>query len=168
MPYFTSGNINQQICKHCINFKQNSHSSYKQENHGAPYYKKNYFTKDSFQYAPSQIKQKVFKNSQKKHPYETVFVNAFWFPNFAANLFFNFEKNIYRYLCIQKQKKRKFYSLWKEFHILCPLQNVLKSRHPFLTTPKGYSKCKVLPVLLPAPCFWVFMDLKKPLRTGYE
>ena len=139
MPYFTSGNINQQICKHCVNFKQNSHSSYKQENHGAPYYKKNYFTKDSFQYAPSQIKQKVFKNSQKKRPYETVFVNAFWFPNFAANLFFNFEKNIYRYLCIQKQKKTKILFFVKGISYTVPTPKCLKIKTPLPYHPQGIS-----------------------------
>ena len=51
--------------KNCINFKQNSHSNNKQENHRAAYYITVYFTKDLFQGASSQAKQKNFKNFQK-------------------------------------------------------------------------------------------------------
>ena len=70
LPYFPSGNIisvpvNQRVCKNCNNFKQNSHSNYKQEKHGAASYRKIYFTKDWFQEALSRSKKKNCENSQK-------------------------------------------------------------------------------------------------------
>ena len=56
MSYFFSGEIilvavNQPICKSCINFKQNSYSYYKQENHSAIYHRKIYLIKDWFHWA---------------------------------------------------------------------------------------------------------------------
>lgn len=74
MPSFLSDDIvvfvpiNEQISKssiwkNWINFKQNSHSKYKQEND--VYYLKIYFTKDWIQGASSQTKLNIFKNNWK-------------------------------------------------------------------------------------------------------
>ena len=76
LPYFPSGNIisvpvNQRVCKNCNNFKQNSHSNYKQEIVPPPT-EKFISPKTDSKKLYHEVKKKKFvkilRNSQEKKP----------------------------------------------------------------------------------------------------